>query len=151
MNVMKIIQEFLPLALLLPITLVVHFVHIKPFQRGFFCDDHTLKYPYIEHETIPDYVCFVIWILISVVTILTIKILNQSTSNKDVKRMITGLLCCILLTDVAKYSVGRLRPHFLTLCNPDYDNICYDEEAYYSDGEDDFVNEFYQKYVKCSM
>ena len=79
MNVMKIIQEFLPLALLLPNTLVIHFVHIKPFQRGFLCDDHTPKYPYIENETIPDYVCFVIWILISVVTILTTQILNQST------------------------------------------------------------------------
>ena len=82
--------------------------------------------------------------------ILVEQLLNQSTSIKDVKRMVTGLLCCILLTDVAKYSVGRLRPHFLTLCNPDYDNICYDEEAYYSDGEDDFVNEFYQKYVNGS-
>ena len=89
MNVMKIIQKFLPLALLLPITLVVHFVHIKPFQRGFFCDDHTLKYPYIEHKTIPDYVCFVIWIPISV--ILTTQILNQYTSMKDVKRMNTFL------------------------------------------------------------
>ena len=150
MNVMKIIQDFLPLALLLPITLAIHFVNIKPFQRGFFCDDHTLKYPYIENETIPNYFCFVIWILISAVTILTTQILNQSTFIKDVKRMVTGLLCCILLTDIAKFSVGRLRPHFLTLCNPDYNNICFGEEAYYSDGEEDFVNDFYQKYVNES-
>ena len=64
--------------------------------------------------------------------------------------MITGLLCCILVTDVAKYSVGRLRPHFLTLCNPDYNNVCFDEEAYYSDGEEELLNEFYQKYVNES-
>ena len=116
------IQEFFPLVLLLPLTLVIHFVNIKPFQRGFFCDDHTLKYPYIENETIPQHICFIIWILISGITILTTQILNQSTSIKDIKRMITGVLCCILLTDVAKYSVGRLRPHLLTLCNPDYNN-----------------------------
>ena len=120
---------------------------MKPFQRGFFCGDHTLKYPYIENETIPQYMCLLIWILISGAIILTTQILNKSTSVKDVQRMVTGLLCCILVTDVAKYSVGRLRPHFLTLCNPDYNNVCFDEEAYYSDGEGEFLNEFYQKYV----
>jgi phosphatidate phosphatase len=151
MNTLKIIQEFLPIAILFPTTLLIHFVSIKPFQRGFFCDDHTLKYPYIENETIPQYICLLIWISISGATILTTQILNKSTSFKDVKRMITGLLCCILLTDITKYSVGRLRPHFLTLCNPDYDNVCFDdEEAYYSDGDEEFVNEFYQKYVNES-
>ena len=150
MNVINMIQEFLPLVMLLPLTLVIHFVNIKPFQRGFFCDDHTLKYPYIENETVPQHICLVIWILISGVTILTTQILNQSTSIKDVKRMITGVLCCILLTDVAKYSVGRLRPHFLTLCDPDYNNVCFGEEAYYSDGDEELLNEFYQKYVNES-
>ena len=150
MNVVKKIQEFLPLVLLLLLTLVIHFVNIKPFQRGFFCGDHTLKYPYIENETIPQHICLVIWILISGLIIITTQILNKSTSIKDVQRMITGLLCCILLTDVAKYSVGRLRPHFLTLCNPDYNNVCFDEEAYYSDGDEELLNEFYQKYVNGS-
>ena len=151
MNISKNIQEFLPLVLLLSTTLAVHFVNIKPFQRGFFCDDHSLKYPFIENETIPQYMCLLIWISISGVIILTTQILNRSTSIKDVNRMITGLLCCILLTDVAKYSVGRLRPHFLTLCNPDYNNVCFDEEAYYYyDGEEEHLNEFYQKYVNES-
>ena len=104
----------------------------------------------IENETIPQYMCLLIWILISGAIILTTQILNKSTSVKDVQRMVTGLLCCILVTDVAKYSVGRLRPHFLTLCNPDYNNVCFDEEAYYSDGEGEFLNSFYQKYVNES-
>ena len=150
MNILKKIQEILPLVLLLSTTLVVHFIPMKPFQRGFFCGDHTLKYPYIENETIPQYMCLLIWILISGAIILTTQILNKSTSVKDIQRMVTGLLCCILITDVAKYSVGRLRPHFLTLCNPDYNNVCFDEEAYYSDGEGELLNEFYQKYVNES-
>ena len=150
MNIIKIIQEILPLVVLLSTTLVVHSVPMKPFQRGFFCGDHTLKYPYIENETIPQYMCLLIWILLSGTIILTTQILNKSTSVKDVQRMVTGLLCCILVTDVAKYSVGRLRPHFLTLCNPDYNNVCFDDEAYYSDGEGEFLNEFYQKYVNES-
>ena len=75
--------------------------------------------------------CLLMWILISGITIITSQILNRSTSAKDVHRMITGLLCCILVTDVAKNSVGRLRPHFLTLCNPDYNNVCFDEDISY--------------------
>lgn len=30
-----------------------------------------------------------------------------------------GAACSQLTTDVMKYTVGRLRPHFLTVCNPD--------------------------------
>ena len=44
----QIISQFLPVLLLLTLTLTIHFVDLKPFQRGFFCGDHTLKYPYIE-------------------------------------------------------------------------------------------------------
>ena len=62
--------------------------------------------------------------------------------------MITGVMCCILLTDITKYSAGRLRPHFLTLCNPDFNNICFDKDAYYTDyNGEEHLNEFYQKYV----
>ena len=50
---------------------------------------------------------------------------SKTKYAKDIHRMITELLCCILVTDVAKYSVGRLRPHFLTLCNPDYNNVLF--------------------------
>ena len=39
------------------------------------------------------------------------------------------LICisCLLFTEIAKYSIGRLRPHFLTVCNPEYtDDLCRD-------------------------
>ena len=49
----QVLVEFFPFVLLLTLTLCVHFVDIKPFQQGFFCGDHTLKYPYIEKQTIP--------------------------------------------------------------------------------------------------
>nr|XP_027209885.1 phospholipid phosphatase 3-like [Penaeus vannamei] len=35
-------------------------------------------------------------------------------------------LCCAtsqLTTDIAKYSVGRLRPHFIAICKPDWSKI----------------------------
>ena len=153
---MQKILEFLPVVLLSTIALIFHFIDIKPYQQGFFCGDHTLKYPYIENQTIPSYICFIIWIVISLFTILTTQIISKSVSIRVVKDIILGAMCCVLLTDIAKYTVGKLRPHFLTLCNPDYNDICFDEEAYYTndDGEE-FMNEFYQKFVNetnvCSL
>ena len=155
----QMIIQFLPIVLLLTLTLIIHFTNIKPFQRGFFCGDHTLKYPYIENQTIPAYVCFTLWIVISLFTILTTQIMSKSYSIRVIKEIIMGALCCILLTDTIKYTVGKLRPHFLTVCNPDYNNICFDEDAYYVDGsgddEEELLTEFYQKYVNetnvCSL
>lgn len=137
----------LPIVLLVTLALTLHYSHIKPFQRGFFCNDHSLKYPYIENQTVPQYICLLVWILISVFIILFTQILLKSFSLQVIKEMITGALCCILLTDIVKYSVGRLRPHFLSLCNPEYNTICFNEDAYYNDGEEEFINDYYQKYV----
>ena len=155
----QMILQFLPVVLLLTLTITIHFVDIKPFQRGFFCGDHTLKYPYFENQTIPAYVCFTLWIVISSFTILTTQIITKSYSIRVIKDIIMGALCCILLTDTIKFTVGKLRPHFLTVCNPEYNNICFDEDAYYIDGsgddEEELLHEFYQKYVNetdvCSL
>ena len=150
------IIEFLPVVLMSTITLIVHFLDINPIHRGFFCDDQTLKYPYIESQTIPTYVCFIIWGVLAIFTIITTQIFSKSFSIKVIKNVILGALCCILLTDITKYVTGKLRPHFLSLCDPDYDNICFDESAYYIDDDGEaLLDEFYQKYVieteVCSM
>ncbi|KAG0726125.1 Phospholipid phosphatase 1 [Chionoecetes opilio] len=34
-----------------------------------------------------------------------------------------GCACSQLTTDIAKYSVGRLRPHFISICKPDWSKI----------------------------
>merc|ERR1712101_36260 len=106
---MQKILEFLPLVLLSTIALIFHFIDIKPYQQGFFCSDHTLKYPYIENQTIPSYICFIIWIVISLFTILSTQIISKSFSITVVKDIILGAICCVLLTDIAKYTVGKLQ------------------------------------------
>ena len=36
-----------------------------------------------------------------------------------------GATSCLVFTESAKYSVGRLRPHFLTVCAPIYtEELC---------------------------
>ena len=34
-----------------------------------------------------------------------------------------GCACSQLTTDIAKYSVGRLRPHFVSVCKPDWSKV----------------------------
>ncbi len=49
------------------------------------------------------------------------------------------------LTDIAKYSIGRLRPHFLDVCKPDWKQINCTGGAYIEDfvcaGDSTKVNE----------
>lgn len=49
------------------------------------------------------------------------------------------------LTDIAKYSIGRLRPHFLDVCKPDWKLINCSSGAYIEDftctGDPTMVNE----------
>ena len=126
-SIIKLVFKSLPLVLLFTLTLALHFSNITPFQRGFFCDDHNLKYPYIESETVPKYICLLIWFVISIFTIITTQILLNSKLgiSNQFKQLFTGVLGCILFTDLAQYSVGRLRPHFLSLCNHDYNYVCF--------------------------
>ena len=42
-----------------------------------------------------------------------------------------GALTTLLFTELAKYNIGRLRPHFLTLCKPKLTfELCQDEFGY---------------------
>ena len=34
-----------------------------------------------------------------------------------------GCACSQLATDIAKYSIGRLRPHFIDICQPDWSKV----------------------------
>ncbi|KAJ0067940.1 hypothetical protein NL108_011732, partial [Boleophthalmus pectinirostris] len=42
---------------------------------------------------------------------------------KAVGSYVFGAAASQSLTDIAKYSIGRLRPHFLAVCNPSWDKI----------------------------
>ena len=147
-QIKKVTREIVALILLFTFTLTIHFANITPVQQGFFCNDLNLKYPYIENETISAKLCFTIWILIAFSVIFATQIITKSFSIQVINNIVWGMLICILLTDILKFSVGKLRPHFLTICNPDFNNICFDENAYYiyEDGEE-VLDEFFERYV----
>ena len=124
-----LILYIIPGLLILP-SLILHFSTIEPFHRGYLCDDNTIKYPYVENQTVPTYLCLVIWI-ISCLLVFTITFtLHKSWEILRVAlyKLVFGFCLCILITDVCKFLLGRLRPYFITICKPEFINVCYNDE-----------------------
>merc|ERR1719317_909245 len=111
-----------------------------PYHRGFFCNDESLKYPYLP-QTVPIVDCVLIWAAASTFFIIIVETLRARAEeqagerrNKPFPKNRTpwiavelyryfgyfslGALTCLLFTELSKYTIGRLRPHFLTLCKP---------------------------------
>ncbi|XP_029920732.1 phospholipid phosphatase 1 isoform X2 [Myripristis murdjan] len=149
-------------------------VQHKPFQRGFFCNDDSIKYP-LKEDTISYQLLGGIMIPITVLTMIfgeclsvylnRIKSKSSFCNNyvacvyKAVGTFLFGAAMSQSLTDIAKYSIGRLRPHFLDVCKPDWSHINCTLGDYIEDftctGDKRMVNEgrlsFYSGHSSFSM
>ncbi|XP_067842137.1 phospholipid phosphatase 1 isoform X2 [Heptranchias perlo] len=130
LDIICVILAGLPFAILTP-------MH-SPFRRGFYCNDETIKYPYKE-DTIPYQLLAGIIIpfalLVMIIGELASVHWNRLYSNsfirnsyiatmyKAIGTFVFGAAASQSLTDIAKYSIGRLRPHFLDVCKPDWKTI----------------------------
>lgn len=111
----------------------------EPFIRGFNCDDETIRYPH-KDSTVSSNVCYMVGSGINILLILTFEYLNiiaegrvnraeSNTTGFDTKLYLRNVYCRLivwffgaisseLLTDIAKVTAGRLRPHFIHVCKP---------------------------------
>ncbi|MEQ2202707.1 hypothetical protein XENOCAPTIV_013023 [Xenoophorus captivus] len=82
---------------------------VGPYKRGFICGDPSITYPYLHNEAIPDELLIAGGIFI--------------TGFAELGSFLFG--CCIgqSLTNMAKLSVGRLRPYFLSVCGITYASL----------------------------
>ncbi|KAF4073656.1 hypothetical protein AMELA_G00245800 [Ameiurus melas] len=112
---------------------------VKPYKRGFFCGDSSITYPHLKTEAIPDSMLITGGIIITGLTIALAEcycvrsrrvksrafIRNPYISSlyKELGSFLFG--CCIgqSLTNMAKLSVGRLRPNFLAVCKLTYASL----------------------------
>ncbi|XP_072024187.1 phospholipid phosphatase 1-like isoform X2 [Amphiura filiformis] len=123
-------------------------VDLPVFMRGFFCNDQSLMYPYND-SSIPSTVLYSVGIALPLITIILTELviftyrkrqdadyLPPDTMNKccggmtippllyNLLKYATFFLFGTLITqitfDVANNSVGRLRPHFFSVCQPDW-------------------------------
>ncbi|XP_065402342.1 phospholipid phosphatase 1 isoform X2 [Macaca fascicularis] len=138
-----------------------------PFQRGVFCNDESIKYPYKE-DTIPYALLGGIIIPFSIIVMILGETLSVycnllhsnsfirnnyiATIYKAIGTFLFGAAASQSLTDIAKYSIGRLRPHFLDVCDPDWSKInCSDGyiENYICRGNAEKVKEGRDRVSPC--
>ncbi|KAM4022644.1 phospholipid phosphatase 3 isoform 1-T1 [Anomaloglossus baeobatrachus] len=141
-NCKKILLIFLDLFCLIVAALpflIIETNRIQPYERGFYCTDESIRYPNKSGETINDAVLSAAGILISILAIIVgeffrIYYLKErsysfiqnpyvSALYKQVGCFIFGCAISQSFTDIAKVSIGRLRPNFIEVCNPDFSLI----------------------------
>ncbi|XP_035212310.1 putative phosphatidate phosphatase isoform X2 [Stegodyphus dumicola] len=149
-----IAKILLDLAILLTVGIPILLFHLhgQPIQRGFFCDDDSIRYPFKE-STISNKVLYIVGIFVPVIVISLTEFANDAMSKRENRGQINVILgrtvptlwwkiyknvgvflygACMsqLTTDIAKYSIGRLRPHFIDVCRPDVDCLSAVQDAH---------------------
>uniref|UniRef100_A0A674MP08 Phospholipid phosphatase 1 n=1 Tax=Takifugu rubripes TaxID=31033 RepID=A0A674MP08_TAKRU len=109
----------------------------NPFKRGFFCNDESIRYP-LREDTISYQLLGGVMIPFVLVVVICGECLSVHMSNvsnqssgakylvcvyKAVGSFVFGAAVSQSLTDVAKYSIGRLRPNFLAVCKPVWEHV----------------------------
>ncbi|MBN3272397.1 PLPP1 phosphatase, partial [Polyodon spathula] len=145
----------------------------NPFKRGFFCNDESIKYP-LKEDTISYELLGGIMIPFTLIVMIVGECLsvhykrlqsNSSVRNnyvaclyKAIGTFVFGAAMSQSLTDIGKYSIGRLRPHFLDVCKPNWAEINCKAgyiENFTCTGEKGIVNEarlsFYSGHSSFSM
>ncbi|XP_014440972.2 phospholipid phosphatase 2 [Tupaia chinensis] len=129
LDVLCVLVAALPFAIL---TLVN-----APYKRGFYCGDDSIRYPYrpdtITHGLMAGVTITATVTLVSVgeaYLVYTNRLYSRSHFNnylaavyKVLGTFLFGAAVSQSLTDLAKYMIGRLRPNFLAVCDPDWSRV----------------------------
>ncbi|PNJ02125.1 PLPP2 isoform 4, partial [Pongo abelii] len=108
-----------------------------PYKRGFYCGDDSIRYPYrpdtITHGLMAGVTTTATIVLVSAgeaYLVYTDRLYSRSDFNNYVAAVykvlgtfLFGAAVSQSLTDLAKYMIGRLRPNFLAVCDPDWSRI----------------------------
>lgn len=110
----------------------------KPYVRGYYCFDESISKP-LKNDTVTVSALLAFVFTLYPVCILIVEGIKMSNKIKVISTnfiikvvrhvlhnfwiFIYGAGITMFITDVGKYSIGRLRPHYLTLCKPDWSNI----------------------------
>lgn len=118
--------------------ILIFFLVGQPYERGFFCDDESLMHPFHD-STVTNWMLYIIGFAVPIVVILGTELVRAHVKKSNAQPLkvysVTipywiveayksigmfgfGAACSQLLTDVGKYTIGRLRPHFFDVCRP---------------------------------
>ncbi|XP_064604855.1 phospholipid phosphatase 1-like [Liolophura sinensis] len=113
----------------------VFFFVISPHRIGFFCDDNSIRYPY-HPDTISTTMLVLLGLLIPLLVMVLVEFFNKRRKKlvlgsptrfidacKGYAVFLFGGLVTEMFVEMAKTSIGRLRPHFIDVCQPDWSKI----------------------------
>lgn len=137
-KVSRIIQIVFDLFIIIAVFAVFLFVYflVEAKFRYFSCDESDIFYPYLE-DTVPFWVVGIYGVLGPIIIIIGVEFLNgnflwfqKEKTDRGRKFWISlyhalslfvlGCAVVLCLTEIGKKWVGRLRPHFMEVCLPDY-------------------------------
>lgn len=132
-NRLFIVLMDLVCVLVVAMPFIIMTIVFRPYQRGIYCDDETIRYPY-RSDTISHKMMAAVTISCSIIIITsgeaylvyTKRLYSNSDFNqyaaalyKVVGTFLFGACVSQSLTDMAKYTIGRLRPNFIAVCAPE--------------------------------
>lgn len=118
--------------------ILIFFIFGSAYERGFFCDDESLMHPFHE-STVTSKVLYSVGLGIPILSIIIIEFVRWKLSLDDERSLkflsyeipfwvqncykyfgifLFGAACSQLTTDIGKYTIGRFRPHFISVCMP---------------------------------
>ncbi|VVC44560.1 Hypothetical protein CINCED_3A021318 [Cinara cedri] len=130
----KVIVDILCLSLV-GFPVLMFYMFGSPYHRGFFCSDESIRYPFKE-STVSSKVLYSVGLGLPTLVILFVEYSLQNNEQSRYSLLGTnipnwlysvynnllwflfGAACSQLTTDIGKYTIGRLRPHFLYICKP---------------------------------
>ncbi|XP_045160338.2 phospholipid phosphatase 1-like isoform X2 [Mercenaria mercenaria] len=131
------VDVFIWFAVAVPVLFL--FLHGTPYDRGFFCDDATLSFPY-KQDKLSTSLLLVAGVIVSVLVIVITEVLNsidikcrrQCLSSdvivhcvKNYAIFLAGFILQQFVVEVVKSKMGVLRPNFFDVCKPQFNmSVC---------------------------
>lgn len=148
------VDAFLILAVGIPPAIMIKYA--TPYQRGFYCSDTSIRYPFIP-STVSSAMLYSIGYGLPVVIIIAVELIRiyyfeKQTDKNAIKPclqyagvkippivgrvyyfvgyFLLGAVTTICVTNIGKYTIGRLRPNFIDVCRPDWSKISCDLKTF---------------------
>jgi phosphatidate phosphatase len=123
------------------------FFLVDPYARGFYCNDESIRFP-LKDDTVPLWLAGAYGAGAAFLIVIMAELFINRQCCADggeaefkirQKRWILntlngcllyslGAMCTLLITEIGKRSIGRLRPHFIEVCKPNWAIIdCFEK------------------------